>query len=113
MAPRAAGTDAGRLRAASLQVRLRRSDCAADRLSSCLGIARGGRRLVQGFAADRVCAAPAAGALRAVRRRLPRTAAAAARAGAAIFLSVQTDPLLGPALRLTRTRTRRRRASTR
>src|SRR4051794_13108815 len=111
MAPRAAGTDAGRLRAASLYVRLRRSDCAADRLSSCLGIARCSRRLVQGFAADRVCAAPAAGAVRAVRRRLPGAAAAATQSGAAVFLSVQTDPLLGPALRLTRTRPTRRRAS--
>src|SRR3954462_13983334 len=104
MAARAAGVDARRLRAPDVSMRLRRSECAPDRLSSCLGIARRGRRLVQGFAADRVCASPAGGPLRAVGRRLPGAFSAATRWGAAVFLPVHTHSLLGPAVRLTRTR---------
>src|SRR5438876_3516730 len=95
MAPNSLGTVAGALRTDSLPLRVRRSECAPDGLSSCLGDARRGGRMDEGHAAHGVRAPPAGRPLRALRRGVPGAAVAAARRGRAVLLPVQADFVLG------------------
>src|SRR5436190_18278125 len=100
MAPNSLGAVAGALRTNSLPLRVRRSECAPDGLSSCLDDARRGGRMDEGHAAHGVRAPPSSGPLRALRRGVPGAALAAARRGRAVLLPVQTDSLLGTTVRL-------------
>src|SRR5947199_6504 len=90
----------GGVRAPALSMRLQGSDRAADRLSSCPGRARRGRRVDEGHAARRVRTPPARGPVRSVRARIRGAARRPARRDAAVLFPVQAHTLLGAADRL-------------
>src|SRR5262249_31120121 len=100
MAPGALRAAARPICADSLPLRVRRSERAADGLSSCLGDARRRGRMDEGDAAHRVCAPPAGRPLRALRRGVQGAALAAARRRRTVLLSVQADLVLGTTARL-------------
>src|SRR5437879_6469704 len=96
MAPPHIRAGAGSVRPGTVRDRIQRSAGASDRLSSCAGNPRRGDRLDARDAAVGVRKTPDAGPVWPLRRRVSRAARSSAGRDEAVFLSVQTDIVLGP-----------------